>query len=237
MSNSWFQFKQFTVQQEKAIMKVGTDGVLLGAWASVPASGGRVLDIGTGTGLIALMMAQRTEEVKIDALEIDDASARQAEENFRKSAWKERIYCIPSSFQDYVRRCKKRYDLIICNPPYFSDSNKAPASRKNLARHDDTLSLKDILKGSATLMKETGILSLILPLQKEKQVLDLISAHGLYCNRLTRVKSIPAKPVKRILVECSYLQGNPAEDQLIIETGKRHVYSEEFKRLIQEFYL
>jgi tRNA1Val (adenine37-N6)-methyltransferase len=237
MPNSWFQFRQFTVQQENSAMKVGTDGVLLGAWASVPYPVGSVLDIGTGTGLIALMIAQRTRDVKIDALEIDDISAMQAEENFRNSPWKERLQCIPSSFQEYVSRCRDRYDLIICNPPYFSDSKKAPAYERNLARHDDTLSLQDIFKGSVSLIKERGILSMILPVQKEEQALDLISDCSLYCNRITRIKPIPAKPCNRVLIESSCLPGKPEEQLLTIETGKRHVYSDEFKKLIQEFYL
>jgi len=140
MPNTWFRFKQFTIEQEHAAMKVGTDGVLLGAWASAPGAGSRVLDIGTGTGLIALMMAQRTKDAAVDALEIDPSSASQAKENFQNSPWKKRLRCFPSSFQDFSSQCRKQYDLIVCNPPFFSGSKKTASKSKNLARHDDSLS-------------------------------------------------------------------------------------------------
>jgi tRNA1Val (adenine37-N6)-methyltransferase len=237
MPNTWFHFKQFTIQQEHAAMKVGTDGVLLGAWASVPGPQSRVLDVGCGTGLIALMLAQRTKLVVVDALEIDPSSARQALDNFQNSPWKERLQCIQSSFQDYSSQCKSRYDLIICNPPFFSGSAKTPSKERNLARHDDSLSLEDIFKGSVSLMKKTTIISLILPVQKEARAMDLITEHKLYCNRLTRVIPAPGKPTKRVLLECSYIPGKAIEDALTIETEIRHTYSDKFKKLVDEFYL
>ena len=237
MPNSWFHFKQFTIQQEHAAMKVGTDGVLLGAWASVPGPQSKILDVGCGTGLIALMLAQRTKYVAVDALEIDPSSARQAEENFQNSPWKERIQCIQSSFQDYATQCKSRYDLIICNPPFFSGSSKTPSKELNLARHDDSLNLEDIFRGSASLMKKTTIISLVLPFQKEAQAMELITEHKLFCNRLTRVIPAPGKATKRILLECSYIPGKPIEDELTIETEVRHMYSDKFKNLVKEFYL
>jgi tRNA1Val (adenine37-N6)-methyltransferase len=237
MPNTWFRFKQFTIQQEHSAMKVGTDGVLLGAWASVPGPGSRVLDVGTGTGLIALMMAQRAKDVVVDALEIAPSSARQAAENFQNSPWKESIHCMPSSFQDYSSKCKSKYDQIICNPPFFSASLKTPSKERNLARHDDSLSLKDFFSSSVSLMNRTSIISLILPADKETQAMNLITVHKLFCNRLTRVIPAPGKHSKRILLECSYLPGESTEDELTIETGTRHQYSDEFKNLVDEFYL
>lgn len=237
MPNNWFRFKQFTIQQEHATMKVGTDGVLLGAWASVPVPGCRVLDVGTGTGLIALMMAQRTESVEVDALEIDPLSARQAKENFLNSPWKERLHCIQSSFQVYSSSSRTRYDQVICNPPFFTDSSKTPSREKNLARHDDSLSLEDIFRGSVLLMKKKAILSLILPVQKLEQIRDLISGCSMHCHRLTRVKPAPVKPVKRVLLEFSSVPGRLVEEELTIETNRRHIYSDQFKELIDGFYL
>lgn len=237
MPNNWFRFKEFTIEQEHAAMKVGTDGVLLGAWASVPKPGSRVLDVGCGTGLIALMIAQRTKDTVVDALEIDPTSAGQARDNFLNSPWKERISCIHTSFQEYATRCSKLYDLIICNPPFFSSSSKTPSKEKNLARHDDSLSLEDLIRGSVALMKKEGLISLILPLHKEAQTLDLIGKHHLHCNRLTRVKPAPGKPAHRILLECSFIQGKTIEEDLTIESETRHIYSEKFKALVDAFYL
>ena len=237
MPNNWFRFKQFTIQQEHVAMKVGTDGVLLGAWASVPGPGSRVLDVGTGTGLIALMMAQRTRDVWVDAIEIDPSSARQANENIQNSPWKDRMKCIHSSFQDYASQCKYQYDLIICNPPFFSASTKAPSKEKNLARHDDSLSLKDIFKGSVSMMKEMTIISLIVPVDKAEQALDLIFEHQMHCKRRTRIIPAPGKSTNRVLLEFSSIPGKCHEDDLTIETGKRHRYSDKYKRLTDGFYL
>ena len=218
-------------------MKVGTDGVLLGAWASVPEPGSRVLDVGTGTGLIALMIAQRTRDVWVDALEIDPSSARQANENIQNSPWKDRMNCIHSSFQDYASQCKYQYDLIICNPPFFSASTKAPSKEKNLARHDDSLSLKDIFNGSVSMMKEMTIISLILPVDKAEQASDLILEHQMHCKRRTRVIPAPGKSTNRVLLEFSFIPGKCHEDDLTIETGKRHRYSDKYKSLTDGFYL
>ena len=237
MSNSWFHFKQFTVQQEHAAMKVGTDGVLLGAWVSVPGPGSRVLDVGTGTGLIALMISQRTSSVAVDAVEIDPLSARQAEENFQHSPWKEKIRCFQSSFQEFSIQSENQYDLIVCNPPFFSKSSLAPSVEKNLARHDDSLSLEDIFRCAVPLMKKTTIISLILPAQRENKAMDLMRKYHLNCKRLTWVKPLPGKPAKRILLECSPSETSPIEDELTIETELRHRYTEDFNKLIEAFYL
>jgi len=221
MPNNWFRFKQFTIQQEHAAMKVGTDGVLLGAWASVPEPGSRVLDVGTGTGLIALMIAQRSRDVWVGALEIDPSSARQANENIRNSPWKERMNCIHSSFQDYASHA----------------STKAPSKEKNLARHDDSLSLRDLFKGSVSLMKETTVINLILPVDKEVQALDLILEHQMHCKRRTRVIPAPGKLTNRVLLEISSIPGKCHEDDITIETGERHSYSDKYKSLTDGFYL
>ncbi len=237
MPNTWFRFKQFTIQQEQTAMKVGTDGVLLGAWVSVTGPGSRVLDVGTGTGLIALMIAQRTRDVKVDALEIDPSSAKQAKENFLNSPWKERIKSIHTSFQEYSSQNNDPYDQIICNPPFFTASFKTPSKEKNLARHDDSLSLKDLFKGCLPLMKESTFISLVLPADKEAQALELMSEHQMHCKRLTRVIPTPGKLPKRVLLEISLIPGKCKEDHLTIETGTRHVYTDKYKNLVDEFYL
>jgi len=237
MPNNWFRFKQFTIQQERAAMKVGTDGVLLGSWASVPEPGQRVLDAGTGTGLIALMIAQRSVDTWIDALEIDPSSAGQADENFQNSPWNERLTCIHSSLQDYASRCSKSYDLLICNPPFFSASSKTSSREKNLARHDDALSLSDLFKTSRSLVKESALLSLIIPAHKEAEASDLAHEHHFSCRRLTRVRPTPGKPVNRMLLEFSSARETCVEEELTIEMEGRHLYSEAYKALTKEFYL
>ena len=218
-------------------MKVGTDGVLLGAWTSVPPPGCRVLDIGTGTGLVALMAAQRTEQARVDGLEIDPSSARQARENFQHSPWKDSITCIQASIQEYCSRNKDLYDLIICNPPFFSASTPAPSHEKNLARHDVSLSLEDLFNGSVALMKKTALLSLILPAQKEARALELVREHELVCQRRTRVRPSPGKAIHRVLLEFSWAEGECREDELTIETGIRHHYTDAYQKLTEDFYL
>lgn len=235
--NNWFRFKQFTIRQERAAMKVGTDGVLLGAWATVPVPGSRVLDVGSGTGLIALMLAQRTPDVHVDALEIDPSSAEQALENFQASPWADRIACFQTSLQDYTPVSKFKYELIICNPPFFTSSFKTTSREKNLARHDDSLSLEDLLRCSTSLLTPTGTLSLVLPIEREAHFFDLVRKSGMFCRRLTRVIPTPGKAVKRLLLECTFQPGDCSEAELCIEEGGRHVYSEEYKRLTEQFYL
>jgi len=237
MPNNWFRFKQFTIQQEHAAMKVGTDGVLLGAWSSVPGPGSRVLDVGTGTGLIALMIAQRTRDVRVDALEIDPSSAMQAKENFQDSSWNKRLNCLHSSYQDYAIQCKDKYDLIICNPPFFTASFKTKSKEKNLARHDDSLSLEDIFRDSISLMKERAQISLIIPVQKESLASDLALEYHMYCKRLTRIIPTPEKPINRVLLEFSPIRQTCIEDELTIEQDGRHMYSDKYKALTGEFYL
>lgn len=237
MPNPWFQFKQFTVRQEHAAMKVGTDGVLLGAWTSVPEPGGRVLDVGTGTGLIALMIAQRTTGVHIDAIDIDTSATVQAHENFQNSPWKDCLSSIHSSLRSFAASHQHSYELVVCNPPFFSNSLKTSSKEKNLAKHDDSLALDELFTDAVTLSKKTALFSLILPAEKEPIALRLASEHHMNCCRKTWVIPSQGKPPKRVLLEFSYSPGNCKENSLLIETGTRHEYSEEYKQLTEDFYL
>jgi len=237
MSNTWFRFKQFTIDQTHAAMKVGTDGVLLGAWASVPGPGSRLLDVGTGTGLIALMLAQRTRDVWVDALEIDPSSARQAVTNFQNSPWNDRLNCVETSLQEYASQSHPPYDQIVCNPPFFTASRKTSSKTKNLARHDDSLSLKDFFSCCVALRTDSTLISLILPADKEETARNLIREQQMHCTRITRVFPAPRKPCKRILIESSLLPAKCREEELIIETGTRHEYTNNFKYLVDAFYV
>jgi len=236
MSNNWFQFKKFLVNQDKCAMKVGTDGVLLGAWCSVPLKEGRVLDIGTGTGLLALMVAQRTPKAQIDAIEIDEASFQQAQKNILASEWRKRINVVHISFQDYAVTTDNSYDHIVCNPPFFSNSKKAAFRERNLARHDDPLNSSALMKYSQKLMSDRGILSIIIPYERMDEMVHLASMNKLWLFRVACVRSVPQKPVKRALLEFSMSEGNISEEEIIIEEYGRHGYSERYRELTRDFY-
>lgn len=234
MPNPYFSFKKFTISQELCAMKVGTDGVLLGAWASV--SGMNALDIGTGTGLIALMMAQRNLQLEIDAIDIDEQANRQAEENVRKSPFNGRITCHRYSLQDYAEIADKKFDTIVSNPPFFTRSLKSPDTRRTMARHNDSLYAEDLIRLSSGLLSDAGKLSLIYPLDYKKQLFEYAALNNLSISRITNVYPTISTPAKRILIELSKQKNLLEENDLIIEK-ERHIYSEEFTNLVKNFYL
>ena len=237
MSNIFFKFKQFVIVQDQCAMKVGTDGVLLGAWVNIDACK-HVLDIGTGTGLIALMVAQRNHRANIDAIDIECGCLEQARQNVADSPFAQRTSVQNSSFQQFVQCADRKYDLIVSNPPFFRNALKSPNHTRNFARHDNTLSFTHIIAQSSVLLNDKGRLGLILPHDCKQQVLDEASKVNLCAIRITNVLPLPDKPAKRILVEL--MKGETAseciENNLIIELS-RHQYSEDFKKLTHEFYL
>lgn len=214
-------------------MKVGTDGVLLGAWSKSVED--KILDIGTGTGLVALMLAQRTQTALIDAIEIDEAASKEAQENFNNSNWKERLVSINSSLQDF--HSQKKYNLIISNPPFFINATKAPETTRNNARHTDTLSFNELIKAVKRLLTNDGIFSLILPVNEAEQFIKMAFEAQLYLNRKCLVKPNPTKAVKRVIMEFSFNETIIIEEELTIETEKRHIYTEEYITLTKDFYL
>lgn len=217
-------------------MKVGTDGVLLGAWSRVETSN-HILDIGTGSGLIALMTAQRNPAAVIDAIDIDPAASEQATENAQASPFKERISVHPLSLEDFVAVAPKKYDHIISNPPFFSASLKCPDQQRSTARHTDTLSLAGLLTGSLQLLAENGYISLVLPYENLPEIERLIAGTTLAISRLTLVKPRPDTAPKRILVELKNGSvPNREKNELVIEL-ERHIYSPEYTGLTREFYL
>lgn len=236
MANPWFKFKQFTVWHDKTAMKVGTDGVLLGAWAD--ASGGStILDVGTGTGLIALMMAQRFPAAAIHAIDIDADSDSQATENFERSPWPDRLSARLISFQELASEGKMKFDHIVSNPPYFKNSLHTPDPKRTLARHGTGLSFGEIIRGAVSILKIEGKLSLIVPYQAVPEILDSSTACGLFCTRQLLVKPNPTKDVIRALLELSFSDVRTKTETLHIEEGKRHNYSQAYKELTKEFYL
>ena len=245
-----FQFKQFTIHQDRTAMKVGTDGVLLGAWAPILSSTQRLLDIGTGTGLIALMLAQRmlkennNSTFKIDAIDIDQSSIEQATENINNSPFAQFITTHFTSLQDYSP--SEKYDAIVCNPPYFVASLKCPDANRTQARHTDSLSFNDLLQHSARLLNSEGTLSVILPVNEGNQLIQLASQYGFSLIKLVHVHPTPTSDPKRLLIRLQITDNksqiatpqslNVSKSSLTIELA-RHQYTDEYIALTRDFYL
>ncbi len=233
MASSYFSFKQFTIHQEKAAFKVGTDGVLLGASADI--SGARwILDIGTGTGLIALMLAQRCD-AGIVAIEPDSDSYIQCCENVSGSRWNDRINVKQTTLQDFNPGYK--FDLIISNPPFFTDSLKNPDPRKSASRHNDSLTNPELLKGASRLMAEGGRLQVIMPYAEGNIFIAEASEYGFYCNNILKIRPLPTSEIRRMILTFSKQLLTPTEKFLTIEHGNRHEFTEEYINLTKDFYL
>ena len=233
MANDYFQFKQFTIRQEKCAIKVGTDGVLLGSWADLTHAQ-RLLDIGTGTGLIAIMTAQRNPELIIDAIEIDPLAFEQARENANNTPWRERIHLFQGKVQAFTPTYK--YDIIICNPPFFINSTKNPEFNRTLARHCETLSHEDILQVSDNLLLSEGKLCVILPVNEAKHFMKLAQGKRWFINKLSTVYPTLNKAPKRQLIELSKIKKHPVEDSITLEV-ERHILHESYANLTKDFYL
>lgn len=228
-----FTFKQFHVQHDRCAMKVGTDGVLLGCWTDVPAEGS-VLDIGTGSGLIALMVAQRTQ-AQIDAIDIASDAYEQACINFAQSPWNERIKAHIASIQEW--QTQEQYDLIISNPPYFNNSLKNPDKGRELARHTDSLSYADLFAHSARLLKDEGRLSIILPAEAESEACSLARTHGLSLTRVTRVCSKESKPARRVLLSWTKKADCVVREDILVLENAEGGRSAQYQELAKDFYL
>jgi tRNA1Val (adenine37-N6)-methyltransferase len=233
MANDYFNFKQFAIKQDKAAFKVGTDSVLLGASAYVDGIT-RILDVGSGTGVIALMLAQRCN-AEIVAIEPEYDSFIQCMKNIGDSRWKDRIRVENTSLQDYHSDLK--FDLIITNPPYFSDSLKNHDPRKSSSRHNDSLPNDELLQNSVRLMGEKGRLQLILPYAEGNIFIAEASDYGLYCNSILKIRPLPTAEIKRMILTLSRQKLRTAEKFLTIENGKRHEFTEDYINLTRDFYL
>jgi tRNA1Val (adenine37-N6)-methyltransferase len=238
MRNHSFQFKQFTIWQDKCAMKVGTDGILLGAWVNLTENA-QILDIGTGTGLLALILAQRSQtslHTTIVAVEIDDEAYQQATDNIQKSPWGDRIQTYHSSIQNFAINCSQQYDLIISNPPFFENAYKASQASRTLARHSDSLLQTDILEIANQLLKPDGHLAVIYPTDLAYKFLSKAREFDLWCDRQVNIKPTPQGSIKRIALEFSKTQFLFRETSLTIEESK-HIYTEDYIALVKDFYL
>lgn len=234
--NNYFRFKQFTIIQEKSAMKVGIDGVLLGAWATAE-SPGKILDVGTGTGLIALMMAQRFENAKVDAVEIDDYACAETIYNFEKSPWAERLQLRQTSFQLFALNTIEKYDLIVSNPPFYENSVNVKTASRELARNSENLEPGDLFFGVSKLLAENGRFAIVFPFQRLNELRENATKNGLFLSRICKVKPNPEKVSHRILAEFSFQQQPETIDELVIESMIHHDYSEKYRMLTRDFYL
>ncbi|MBQ0909136.1 methyltransferase [Flavobacterium sp. F-328] len=234
---SKFQFKQFTVEQDRCAMKIGTDGVLLGAWTPITNNPFSILDIGAGTGIIALMLAQRSNAEQIDALEIDEDAYEQATDNFENSSWSDRLFCYHAGLDEFVEEPEDEYDIIVSNPPFYTEDYKTENEQRDLARFADAMPFDELIEAADLLLSENGIFSVIIPYKEEGNFIALANEYQLYPLKITRVKGTPTTEIKRSLLAFTRKETiDYTVDELIIET-ERHIYTPEYIALTKDFYL
>ncbi|WP_045471226.1 tRNA1(Val) (adenine(37)-N6)-methyltransferase [Winogradskyella sp. PG-2] len=234
--NKPFKFKKFSINQDRCAMKVGTDGVLLGAWTSIKNNPFSILDIGAGTGILSLMLAQRSQAQTIESIEIDEGAYEQCSENFENSPWSDRLFCFHASLLEYVEEVDDQFDLIICNPPFYSEDFKSKNVARDLARFNDAMPFKHLIYAVAHLLSDNGIFSVVIPFKEEQNFINLASKIGLFLNRSLHVRGNPDSKIKRSLLEFSYKNTKVENNELIIETA-RHQYTEDYVNLAKDFYL
>lgn len=236
MPNDYFEFKQFKIKQDRCAMKVSTDAVLLGAWVT-PNSSASILDIGTGSGVIALMLAQKSQ-AKITAIDIDKASTEQAQVNVQESIFNQHVEVQHLSFQQLYTTTNDKYSLIVTNPPYFVDSLKSSVEHRTIARHNDTLSFEDLLNGVKKLLEPKGKFCLILPKNEAVMFREMATTKGLYLSKLMRVRTRKEKETeKRHLMQFEFKETEFSETTLIIEEDSHRNYTAAYKEFTKDYYL
>ncbi|MCP4974758.1 MAG: methyltransferase [Maribacter sp.] len=231
-----FKFKQFAIHQDRCAMKIGTDGVLLGAWTSLKKSTETILDIGAGTGLIALMLAQRSGAETIDAMEIDEVAYEQCVGNFEASPWGDRLFCYHAGLDEFIDEIEDQYDLIIANPPFYAEEVPSGNSARDIARQNKSLPFEELIDGVSKLLAPSGIFSTIIPYKEEELLIELALKARLFPQRITRVKGNPSSETKRSLLQFSFNKNEVLKDELTIEI-ERHLYTPAYIALTKEFYL
>lgn len=217
-------------------MKIGTDGVLLGAWTPLENTPYSIMDIGAGTGIIALMLAQRSTAEQIDAMEIDDDAYEQAVDNFENSPWGDRLFCYHAGLDEFMEEPEDEYDLIVSNPPFYTEDYTSGDEQRDKARFTASLPFEDLVEAAALLLSDNGVFSVIIPFKEEKNFVALAKDFELFPFKITRVKGTPTTDIKRSLLAFSRDERQIATDELIIETA-RHEYTPEYIALTKDFYL
>ena len=242
MSQQPFQFKKFKVHQDRCAMKVGTDGVLLGAWSSIEHEPKSILDIGAGTGVIALQLAQRSSASTIDAIEIDDHAHEQCTHNFENSDWADRLFCYHASVQEFASEMEHKYDLIVSNPPFFKAPKSIDAQTQNtsqeraVARFTDTLPFKHLVVCAAHLLSQNGVFCTILPHKEADSFIEIAAQNKLFISKICTIRGIKTSKIKRCMLAFSLHQSKPKTQELIIEVS-RHNYTQDYKNLVRDFYV
>ncbi|MFK8102093.1 MAG: tRNA1(Val) (adenine(37)-N6)-methyltransferase [Saprospiraceae bacterium] len=232
-----FKFKQFDIRQENCAMKIGTDGVLLGAWAAVSSSTTKVLDVGTGTGVIAIMLAQRTENAEIVGVEIDELVCQEANDNMQAAPWSDRLRSVLAPIQDFKKTTTERFDLIVSNPPFFTGGTLSINQDRTNVRHTVKLPTGELLQAARELLTPEGRFCVILPLIEGLRFKEQAAQYNLYCSKMTEVKAKAEKSVERLLLQFEPTEKTLEKDSLVIQKGGRHEYTDEYIALTKDFYL
>ncbi len=244
---SLFTFKQFTVAQDRCAQKIGTDGVLLGAWSTPVEKPYTILDIGAGTGVIALMLAQRFLQAQVDAIELDVDAHAQATENFEESPWGDRLFCYHASFQEFYEEIEERYDFIVSNPPFYDGgsvkSSEQIDAKRQQARFDDSLPFEELIYGVYKLLETDGTFCCIIPYDREDRFLEIAAHYKLFPQKITLVRGTVTSAIKRSLLQmCFHFEEEsrgpekPLIEEMVIEHD-RHNYTNEYQQLVKDFYL
>lgn len=235
MSNQYFQFKQFRIEQGNTAMKVSTDACIQGAWTPVLPFIKHVLDIGCGTGLLSLMLAQRNADIEMDAVEIDEQAYQQAKENIFHSPWKNRVHLFQADARNFSYT--KKYELIICNPPFFNNSLLGNNAERNIARHSLSLTQEELLEIIVANLSEQGYASVMLPLAEHETWNSIARQKGFKLQRRLVIRDTKQNKVTRVIARYSKNESSLIDEELIIHEPHRTKYSGKFIELMKPFYL
>ena len=236
MEEDIFTFKKFKINQSQCAMKIGTDSVLLGSWVKITDDVNTVLDIGAGTGVLSLMVAQRSSAEVIDAVEIENNAYEQCVANFENSDWGDRLFCYHASFYEFYEEIEDTYDLIVSNPPFYENNGEIGNSERELARFNNALPFEELIYGVSKLLSKHGRFNIVIPFDQKSKLNSISKKYGLYPNRILNIKGSPESPFKRCLIEYQFELNSLEEKNLTIEVSRNN-YTNDYIELTKNFYL